>query len=59
MRAIRFLVVEAERKNTVDNLGRVLMREARGFGVADRVIRHSASLTELGAVALGRRYAKN
>ena len=24
------------------------MREARGLGVADRVIRHSASLTELG-----------
>jgi hypothetical protein len=43
-----FLVVEAERKNAVDNLGRVLMREARGLGVADRVMRHSASLTELG-----------
>ena len=43
-----FLVVEAERRNAVDNLGRVLLREARGLGVADRVIRHSASLTELG-----------
>ena len=42
-----FLVVEAERRNAVDNLGRVLLREARGLGVADRVIRHSASLTEL------------
>jgi len=43
-----FLVVEAERRGAVDNLGRVLMREARGLGVADRVMRHSASLTELG-----------
>ena len=43
-----FLVVEAERRNAVDNLGRVLLREARGLGVADRVMRHSASLTELG-----------
>ena len=43
-----FLVVEAERKNGVDNLGRLLTREARGLGVADRVMRHSASLTELG-----------
>ena len=43
-----FLIVEAERKSAVDNLGRVLMREARGLGVADQVIRHSASLTELG-----------
>ena len=43
-----FLIVEAERKSTVDNRGRVLMRQARGLGVADQVIRHSASLTELG-----------
>ena len=45
-----FLVVETERKSVIDNLGRVcvLMREARGLGVTDRVIRHSASLTELG-----------
>jgi hypothetical protein len=42
-----FLIVEAERKSAVDNLGRVLTREARGLGVADRVTRHSASLTEL------------
>jgi hypothetical protein len=38
-----FLIVEAERKSAADNLGRVLMREARGLGVADQVIRHSAS----------------
>jgi hypothetical protein len=42
-----FLIVEAERKSAVDNLGRVLIREARGLGVADKVTRHSASLTEL------------
>ncbi len=43
-----FLIVACERKNLVDDLGRVLLREARSLGVADRVIRHSASLTELG-----------
>jgi hypothetical protein len=42
-----FLVVEAERKSAVDDLGRVLLREARALGVADRVTRHSASLTDL------------
>ncbi len=43
-----FLVVEAERKNLIDNFGRVLMQQARALGVGDRVMRHSASLTELG-----------
>lgn len=43
-----FLVVTAERENLIDDLGRVLIREARGLGVADRVMKHSASLTELG-----------
>ncbi len=43
-----FLIVDAERKNLIDELGRVLLREARSFGVGDRVMRHSASLTELG-----------
>lgn len=43
-----FLVVEAEKKNLVEGLGRVLLREARSLGVAERVMRHSASLTELG-----------
>jgi hypothetical protein len=42
-----FLIVEAERKSAVDDLGRVLLSEARGLGVADRVTRHSASLTDL------------
>ena len=43
-----FLLVEAERKNLVENFGRVLMEQARTLGVGDRVMRHSASLTELG-----------
>ena len=43
-----FLIVEAERKNLVENFGRVLLRQARALGVAERVTRHSASLTELG-----------
>jgi len=43
-----FLIVEAERKNVVEDFGRVLMREARGLGVADCVTRHSANLTGLG-----------
>ena len=43
-----FLLVEAEKKNLVDNFGRVLIDHARALGVSDRVIRHSASLTELG-----------
>jgi hypothetical protein len=43
-----FLVVEAERKSIVDDFGRVLLREARALGVAERVTRHSASLTERG-----------
>jgi hypothetical protein len=43
-----FLVVAAQKQNLVEDLGRVLLREARGLGVGDRVMRHSASLTELG-----------
>jgi len=43
-----FLIVEAEKKNLVENFGRVLMEQARAIGVGDRVMRHSASLTELG-----------
>ena len=43
-----FLIVTAQKPNLVDDLGRVLIREARGLGVADRVMRHSASLAELG-----------
>lgn len=42
-----FLMVESERRADVEELGRVLIREARGLGVAEGVIRHSASLTEL------------
>lgn len=43
-----FLIVTAEKQDRVDELGRVLIREARGLGVAERVMRHSASLTDLG-----------
>jgi len=43
-----FLIVEAQRKNLVEEFGRVLLREARGLGVGERVTRHSASLTEEG-----------
>jgi hypothetical protein len=43
-----FLIVEAQKKNLVEDLGKVLLRQARSLGVGDRVMRHSASLTELG-----------
>jgi hypothetical protein len=43
-----FLIVASQRKNLVEDLGRVLLRQARSLGVGDRVMRHSASLTELG-----------
>ena len=43
-----FLLVESERKNLVEDFGRVLIQHARALGVGDRVMRHSASLTELG-----------
>jgi hypothetical protein len=43
-----FLIVEAERKNLVEDFGRVLLRQARALGVAERVTRHSSSLTEHG-----------
>ena len=43
-----FLIVEARRQNLVEELGRILLRQARSLGVGDRVMRHSASLTDLG-----------
>jgi len=43
-----FLIVESKRSNLVEDLGRVLLRQARSLGVGDRVMRHSASLTDLG-----------
>lgn len=43
-----FLIVECQKRNLVDDLGRVLLRQARSLGVGDRVMRHSASLTDLG-----------
>src|SRR4051812_6169499 len=43
-----FLIVESQKRNLVEDLGRVLLRQARSLGVGERVMRHSASLTELG-----------
>jgi len=43
-----FLIVAAEKNDLVDHLGRSLIKEAKSLGVAERVIRHSKSLTELG-----------
>lgn len=43
-----FLIVQCQKTNLVEDLGRVLLRHARSLGVGDRVMRHSASLTELG-----------
>ena len=43
-----FLIVACQRRNLVEELGRELLRQARSLGVGDRVMRHSASLTELG-----------
>lgn len=43
-----FLIVECQRQNLVEDLGRVLLRQARSLGVGDRVMRHSASLTDHG-----------
>jgi hypothetical protein len=43
-----FLIVETQKKNLVEDLGKVLLRQARSLGVGDRVMRHSASLSELG-----------
>jgi len=42
-----FLIVTAEKNDLVDDLGRSLIKEAKSLGVAERVIRHSKSLTEL------------
>src|SRR5450631_2110632 len=43
-----FLIVECQKNNLVEDLGRVLLRQARSLGVGDRVMRHSASLIERG-----------
>lgn len=43
-----FLIVAAKKNDLVDGLGRSLLKEAKSLGVAERVIRHSKSLTELG-----------
>jgi hypothetical protein len=43
-----FLIVECRKQSLVENLGRILLSQARSLGVGDRVMRHSASLTEHG-----------
>lgn len=43
-----FLIVETQKENLVEDLGRVLLRQAKALGVSERVIRHSKSLTEFG-----------
>jgi hypothetical protein len=41
-----FLLVACQKKDLVEDFGRNLLRQAHGLSVADRVTRHSASLTE-------------
>lgn len=43
-----FLIVACEKKDLVDDVGRALLHQARSLGVAEHVMRHSASLTDLG-----------
>jgi hypothetical protein len=42
-----FFLVACEKKNLFEDFGRVLLRQAQSLSVADRVTRHSASVTEL------------
>jgi hypothetical protein len=42
-----FLLVACEKKDRVEDFSRILLRQAQSLSVADRVTRHSASLTEL------------
>jgi hypothetical protein len=42
-----FLLVACKKKDLVEDFGRNLLRQAQSLSVADRVTRHSASLTEL------------
>ncbi len=54
-----FLMVEAERKNIVEDFGRVLMREARGLGVADCVTGTAQASPSWAGAEIGRVYARN
>ncbi len=42
-----FLLIACKKNDLVEDFGRNLLRQAQRLGVADRVTRHSASLTEL------------
>jgi|GEM_PF-6730365 hypothetical protein len=52
-------MVEAERKNIVEDFGRVLMREARGLGVADCVTGTAQASPSWAGAEIGRVYARN
>ena len=43
-----FLAVSAEKQSRLDDIGRLLMRHAKGLGVSDHVTRHSTSILEKG-----------
>lgn len=44
-----FLAVSAEKQSKLDDIGRLLIRHAKGLGVSDHVTRHSKSILEKGA----------
>lgn len=44
-----FLAVSAEKQSKLDDIGRLLVRHAKGLGVSDHVTRHSKSILEKGA----------
>jgi hypothetical protein len=44
-----FLAVSAEKQSRLDDIGRLLIRHAKGLGVGDHITRHSKSILEKGA----------
>ena len=44
-----FLAVAAEKQSRLDDIGRLLIRHAKGLGVSDHITRHSKSILEKGA----------
>ncbi len=44
-----FLAVSAEKQSRLDDIGRLLIRHAKGLGVSDYITRHSKSILEKGA----------
>ncbi len=43
-----FLAVAAEKQSRLDDIGRLLIRHAKGLGVSDHITRHSKSILEKG-----------